>query len=341
MVIAETRAKTGRNLLLAGDIGGTNTRLGLFEATPGLRRVQGLIQRSYPSREYDDLETIVGDFLGPRRGIAAACFGVAGPVVRGEAVATNLPWKISERSLGRKVALRRVSLINDLVANAYGVLELSGRDFRVLHRGTREPGNAAMLSAGTGLGEAILFWNGRHHVPHASEGGHAEFGPRNRIELELLEYLFERFGHVSYERVISGMGLLNIYHFLRDSGRHGREPAWLRERMQHDDPAAVITEAARRRTSALCSGVLDLFVSIYGAEAGNLALQVMATGGIYIGGGIAPRIIWKLTDGTFMKAFRRKGRLSRIVERIPVKVVMNDRAALLGAAVRAAELSGR
>jgi len=197
-----------------------------------------------------------------------------------------------------------------------------------------------LLSAGTGLGAAVLFWNGKQHVPLPSEGGHAEFGPKNRLELDLLLYLFERLGHVSYERVLSGSGLYTIYRFLRDAEGFGREPGWLAERLETGDPPAVIAETARFGRNRLCTKALDLFVSIYGAAAGNLALQVMAVSGLYIGGGIAPKIIWKLRDGTFMKAFREKGRLSSSVKHIPVRVIMNERTALLGAAVKAAQSMG-
>jgi glucokinase len=323
-------------LLLAGDIGGTKTRLGLF--SPAGKNLSLVACRTFPSREYDGLESIISEFLQDHRQISGASFGVAGPIVRGRAIATNLPWTLSEHTLARFLAIPYVALINDLVANAYGIAALSGKDFVVLQKGRKTPGNAALLSAGTGLGASVLFWDGNQHRPSPSEGGHIDFGPKNRNELELLKFLFERFGHVSYERILSGPGLLNIYHFLKYTRKYGPEPSWLAGQFQHSDPAAVITEAARLRKSRLCSKTLDMFVSIYGAAAGNLALQVMALDGIYLGGGIAPKIIWKLKDGTFMKAFTSKGRLSSIVGCIPVKVVMNDNAALLGAAVYAARM---
>jgi len=294
--------------------------------------------RTFASTEYDGLETIINEFLQDSERIHAACFGVPGPVVRGAVIATNLPWKITEQSLKQLLSISKISLINDLVANAYGIEVLKSKDFVVLNPGRSMNGNAALLSAGTGLGTAVLFREKTGFVPSPSEGGHVEFGPRNRLEMDLLAYLFERFGHVSYERLLSGSGVTNIYHFLRDSGRLGKEPTWLAEKMELEDPAAVITETARLQKCALCEKTLDVFTSIYGAAAGNLALQVMATAGIYIGGGIAPKIISKLKQGTFMKAFRDKGRLSVIVERIPVKVIMNDRAALLGAAFYVARL---
>jgi glucokinase len=326
------------SLVLAGDVGGTKTRLGLFQVSAkGMRLLR---TEDFPSAAYSGLERVAEDFISGTERIEAACFGVAGPVVEGTAVATNLPWKISASSLKRVLSLPVVSLINDLVANARGTGVLKRTDFAVLNRGLKKTGHAALLSAGTGLGAAILFWDGSRHIPAPSEGGHAEFGPRNRLELGLLRYLFERFGHVSYERILSGAGLFNIYQFLRDTGAEGRENAKLGLRLEQEDPAAVITEAARLGKSRLCGASLDLFVSIYGAAAGNLALQVMAAAGVYIGGGIAPKIMWKLKDGTFMKAFKDKGRLSPIVAHIPVRVIMNDRAALLGAAACAAATIG-
>jgi glucokinase len=288
------------------------------------------------STEFQSLEDIVDEFLLGDKTISTACFGVAGPVVSGSVVAANLPWSVSVKSLRRKLSIGSVILINDLVANAYGIDVMQGRDFTTLNRGRKSIGNQALLSAGTGLGAAVMFWDGRRHVPSPSEGGHVEFGPKNRLELGLLRYLFERFGHVSYERVLSGAGLFHIYEFLRDTGRCGKEPAWLSARFEKEDPAAVIAEAARLKKSKPCGAALDLFVSIYGAAAGNLALQVMASGGIFIGGGIAPKIIWKLREGAFIKAFMDKGRLTSLVRSFPVKVIMNDQAALLGAAAYAA-----
>lgn len=323
-------------MILAGDVGGTKTRLGLFHAS----RNKVLLRRSriVSSRAFQSLEDIVDEFLLEDETISIACFGVAGPIVSGSAMATNLPWNVSVKSLQRTLSIGSVFLVNDLVANAYGIDVMERRDFTTLNRGRKSIGNKALLSAGTGLGAAVMFWDGRNHVPSPSEGGHVEFGPKNRLELGLLRYLFERFGHVSYERVLSGAGLFNIYQFLRDTGKCGKEPGWLSARFEKEDPAAVIAEAARLQKSTPCGAALELFVSIYGAAAGNLALQVMASGGIYIGGGIAPKIIWKLNEGAFIKAFKDKGRLTPLVQRIPVKVIMNDQAALLGAAAHAARL---
>lgn len=322
--------------ILAGDVGGTNTRLGLFEVTP--RGLRLLLEKTYLSKKYKGLENILVDFLRQKTQIAAACFGIAGPVTEEVIVATNLPWWIDLQSLKKQLSVKKVEAINDLVANAYGISILKKEDFAILNAGRRKKGNRALISAGTGLGEAILFWDGRQFIPSPSEGGHAEFGPRNHLEMELFNYLSERFDHVSCERVLSGEGLFHIYQFLKDSKKFGSEPSWLSEKLNAEDPPAVISETARLRKNRLCVKALDLFASTYGAAAGNLALQVMAVAGVYVGGGIAPKILWKLKDGTFMKAFKDKGRLRRIVAHIPVKVIMNERTALLGAASRAIAL---
>jgi glucokinase len=323
-------------MILAGDVGGTKTRLGLFSILKDNYRF--IFEKSFPSKNYKKLEIIVRDFLKGQKKIGAACLGVAGPVINGMAKATNLPWVINTKSLQKELCLEKVGLINDLVANAYGIFVLKKNDFETLNAGKIQKGNAALLSAGTGLGEAILFWDGKHHIPSPSEGGHIEFGPKNSLEIQLLQYLFDRFGHVSYERILSGEGLFHIYQFLRDSKRLGTEPEWLSNKIQQEDPAVVISETAQLKKNRLCVMALDMFTSIYGSAAGNLALQVMAVGGIYMGGGIAPKIIWKLKDGTFMKAFGNKGRLSEVAANIPVKVIMNDRAALLGTAYYAMKL---
>ena len=314
--------------ILAGDIGGTHSRFGFFR-TEG-DRCRPLFERIFQNQNYPDVETILAEFLKGQK-VAIACIGVAGPVTKRRVKITNLPWVIDGRSLQEMLSCR-VEIINDLVANAYGISVLQKRDFVALNSGKIREGNRALISAGTGLGEAILFWNGREHIPSPSEGGHAEFAPRNSLEMELLDYLLSRFDHVSYERVLSGPGLYSIYRFLRDRKKSGREPEWLSRMMAHEDPSLVISEIARQKRNTLCTMALDLFVSIYGAAAGNLALQAMAIGGVFIGGGIAPAIIWKLKEGPFMEAFKQKGRLSNVVAQIPVQVLMNDKAALLGAA---------
>ena len=321
--------------ILAGDVGATKTRLALF-AVSG-KRLLLEEEKIYRSERHRGLENILQDFPGKREKIDAACFGIAAPVIGKTIRFTNLPWVIDARSLQRKFSIKKLGIINDLVANAYGIAVLRGNDFRVLNPGKIRKGNAALLSAGTGLGEAILFWDGKRYIPSPSEGGHVEFAPRNKLETKLLQYLTDRSGHVSCERILSGEGLFQIYQFLKSSKRFGREPAWLRERMREENPAAVVSREARLQKSRLCMMALDIFTSIYGAAAGNLALHVMAIGGVYLGGGIAPKIFWKLKDGTFMKAFKDKGRYSDFMAQIPVRVIMNERTALLGAASRAKE----
>jgi glucokinase len=322
-------------MILAGDIGGTNTRLALFENGAKGWRIR--FEKTFPSRERPSLESALEEFLSlhPAK-ITGASFGVAGPVRVGRCEATNLPWVVDAESVAKRLRLPRVGLVNDLVANAHGIVLLGSRDFVILNKGTRNAsGNRALISAGTGLGEAGLLWDGKAHLPFASEGGHADFAPRNHLEMELLDYLMARHGRVSYERILSGPGLANIYRFLRDSGK-GKEPAWLAHELGQGDPAPVISRLALEGKSPLCSQALNLFVAIYGAEAGNHALKVMATGGVYLGGGIAPKIAARLKEPVFINAFKAKGRLGLLLLDIPVRVIMNPKTALLGAARHAA-----
>jgi glucokinase len=327
-------------MILAGDVGGTNTRLAYFETQGG--RLKPVIEEVFPSRQQRGLEDIVAKFRAAHRlPIQGAAFGVAGPVRGGQCEAPNLAWVVDSRRLAQELGLEVVQLLNDLEANAHGIAALEPTDFFLLNEGQPEPGsNAALISPGTGLGEAGLLWREGRHVPFPSEGGHADFAPRNKIELELLEHLLGQFGHVSYERVISGPGLYNIYRFLRDTGR-GEEPPWLTAEfsLAGADPPAVVTRAALQAASDLCVSALDLFISILGAEAGNMALRVMATGGVFLGGGIPPRIVDRLKGPAFLEAFADKGRMSVLLRKIPVHVILNDKTALLGAArVAAAQL---
>ena len=298
-----------------------------------------IAHRTLRSRDYPHLEAIVKEFLADQRvGPGRACFGVAGPIVDGHCAATNLPWRIDEHTVKRTVGLRSVTLLNDLEAMAYGIHTLPETAFALLNRGqAQRAGTIAVIAAGTGLGEAALVWGGRHYRAVASEGGHADFAPRNALEVELLRYLSKRFDHVSYERILSGPGKVNLYRFLKDTGR-GREPAWLAARLAVKDPSPVISEMALNGRSRLCTSALDLFVSIYGAEAGNLALKFLARGGVYVGGGIAPTILPKLRDGTFLRAFTDKGRLAPLLSRLPVRVILEEKTALYGAASYAAHL---
>jgi glucokinase len=318
-------------VILAGDTGGTSTRLALFELREGvLHRVVSEVVRS---REAGSLEEAVTRFSARHRGeVTEACFGIPGPVRDGRAEALNLPWVVEARALARALGLQHVWLINDLEANAYGIAALEPGDLAVLNAGTPDPsGNMAVISAGTGLGEAGLAWDGQRHTPFPSEGGHADFAPADELQIELLRFLMAEHGHVSVERVLSGPGLHNIYRFLRDTGR-SEEPPWLREEVTRGDAPALISRLGLEGRDPLCVRALDLFVAVYGAEAGNLSLKVMATRGVYLGGGIAPKIIERLRKPGFMEAFVAKGRMRALLEAVPVRVILNDQAALLGAA---------
>ena len=318
-------------MILAGDIGGTSTRLAFFKVQAG--RLTPVVEAKYPSREHQSLNEIVSAFVSAHTfTVQHACFGIAGPVRYGRVETSNLAWVVDAETLAHELGLEKVGLINDLEANAYGIAALEEKDFAVLNAGAPDSrGNAAVISAGTGLGEAGLFWDGQRYHPFACEGGHADFSPRNELEVELFRYLMGKFGRVSYERALSGPGLHQIYQFLRDTGR-GEEPAWLIEEMRRQDPSALISQVGLEGRSALCVQALDLFIALYGAEAGNLALKMMATGGLYVGGGIAPKIIEKLRGPAFMEAFTAKGRFKSLLEAIPVRVILNDKTALLGAA---------
>jgi len=295
-------------MILAGDIGGTKTNLGLFDAQGGSLQASG--QQSFPSREHVGLEAIVQKFMADaNEQVTAACFGVAGPVVDGQSVTPNLPWIVSAESLARALNLQSVILINDLEATAHGILALGPHEMLTLNEGAVEQGNRALVAAGTGLGVASLFWDGGKHVPSASEGGHMDFAPRNSLEIELLKYLLTKRSHVSIERVLSGPGLFNIYDFLRATGYAAEMPE-IAARFADNDPTSVVSKAALAHECEMCVKALDMFAAIYGAVAGNIALTLKAIGGVYIGGGIAPKIAEKLKDGTFIKAFIDKGRLS-------------------------------
>lgn len=324
-------------MILAGDIGGTNTRLALFEGTA--ERPVPVLTEVFPSQGHHGLEEIVREFLSKyRQKPAAACFGIAGAVKGGRVEATNLPWVVNARDLTTELGVE-VRLLNDLEANAYGIALLAESDLVTLNVGTAvERGNRALISAGTGLGEAgLLAEENGSYRPFPSEGGHADFAPRNDLEVELFRYLAGRFDHVSYERVLSGPGLHNIYQFLRDTGRK-EEPAWLATELGQGDASAAIAKSALEGTSEICVQALDIFVTVYGAEAGNVALKFTATGGMFVGGGIAPKILRKLSSSSFLKAFQAKGRASSLLKDIPVRVITNDKTALLGAARVAATL---
>ncbi len=318
-------------MILAGDIGGTHARLAFFEFADGhFKLVSSTV---FPSREYSGLEKIISEFLSSSEiKPDVACFGIAGPVRNGRVETSNLPWIVESAPLATHLKIPKVILINDLEATAWGIGGLSENDTVALNRIKGSPvGNQAVLAAGTGLGEAGMYWDGAQYHMFATEGGHTDFAGRNDVEIELFRYLNTRFGHVSYERILSGPGLVNVFHFLRDTGR-GVEPSWLSDEMSQSDPAAAISKAAVAGKCGLCEQAVDIFVSVYGAEAGNLALKTMATGGIYLGGGIAPKMLSKLSGPLFMQAFAAKGRMQPVLEAIPVRVITNEKVALLGAA---------
>jgi len=327
--------------VFAGDIGGTKTRLALLEVTN--HRITSHREETYPSRHYSSLETLVSEFIaGVEPGsFEAAGFGVAGPVRNGRCEVTNLPWVISAEQLARHLSLPRVSLLNDLEATGWGIQALSPEDFRVLNPGSPDAaGNASVIAAGTGLGEAGMYWDGQRHWPFASEGGHTQFSASDELEFALLRFLQRRYQHVSWERILSGPGLQNLYEFLLEF-RNTETPQWLREQMRSTDRSAAISRAGLEGTDPICVEVLDLFARLYGAEAGNHALKTMATAGVYVAGGIAPKILPKLEQGWFMQGFTEKGRMAHLLNEMPVKVVLNERTALFGPAVYANDLTAR
>jgi glucokinase len=324
-------------MILAGDIGGTNTRIALFQLDAGAGTLKKLEERVYPSREHKNLDEIVSLFLSDQKTtVQLACFGVAGPVLHGEVSTSNLPWVVNARQLAKQIGIKDVWLINDLEAHASGIDDLAAKDFVVLNRVDAGAGNSALIAAGTGLGEAGLYWDGSGRRPFPCEGGHTDFAPRNDLEIALLRHLLAKFKRVSYERVLSGPGLVSIYEFLRDTGKE-QEPEWLKEELQRSaDAAVVISEQGLQAKAPICERVLDIFVSVYGAEAGNLALKLMAIGGVFVSGGIAAKILPKLRAPAFIQAFVDKGRMQSLLETIPVKVIVNDKVGLIGAARYAA-----
>ncbi len=349
-------------MILAGDIGGTKTTLALYEWRD--QRAEPVRTDTFYSADFQSLEEVIAEFLTPpppspseetgetggpesspqdttaaQPDLEAACFGVAGPVIDNRCQTTNLPWVISGADLATRFNIPHVRLLNDLEATAYGLLLLRPDEITVLNTGTPPKSRRCLglIAAGTGLGEAILAWTGTRYQPFASEGGHCDFAPNSDLEIDLLRHLRTQYLHVSYERIVSGPGLHAIYEFMRDTKKN--EPTWLAEKIRTGDPAAIIAEAGLAGQADIAKQTLDLFASIYGAEAGNLALKAMALDGIYVGGGIAPKLLKKLQDGTFMRAFVNKGRYKRLMNSIPVRIIMNPHTALLGAASTAGQLA--
>jgi len=327
-------------MLIAGDIGGTKTTLAIYSRDQGART--SLVEKTFPSKHYDSLEAIVDEFLKSEKSpIDDAVFAIAGPVYGSTVKTTNLSWVISEEKIAEKLKVKRAHLINDLEAVAYSVPLLHEDDLVTLNTGKAADGGAiGVIAPGTGLGEAFLTFEKSQYKAHASEGGHADFAPTCEIEINLLEYLARKYDHVSYERVCSGMAIPDIYQFLRDAG-YNTEPEWLVEELSGvEDATPVIVRGvlSEEKSCELCTAALDIFVSVLGAEAGNLALKVMATGGLYVGGGIPPRIISLLQKPLFLQAFQNKGRYSNLMGRIPVHVITNPKAALIGAAFYGLEI---
>ena len=352
-------------MILAADIGGTKTTLALFEWER--ERVDPVEEQTFDSNDYENFEDMLEEFLTPPEldqdndqqeedneensthpdssastsngpTIEAACFGVAGPVLDNRCRTTNLPWTLDGEEIAQRFNIPLVKLLNDLEATSYGVLLLRPDELETLNSGTppKEKRAMGLIAAGTGLGESLLFWDGTRYQPMPSEGGHADFAPNTDQEIELLRHVRTNYLHVSYERVLSGAGLHTIYEFIRDTKKN--EPTWLSEKLKVEDPPATIAEAGLKKQADIAVQALDLFTSIYGAEAGNLALKGMTVNGMFLGGGIAPKLFTKLEDGSFMRAFTAKGRYKRLMNAIPVKVIMNQQTALLGAAAIAAQL---
>lgn len=326
-------------MILAGDVGGTKVHLGLYNFEGG--HLKTLRDEKFASHEFTTLDAAVEQFLAAggrmnREEIVAACFGCPGPVQDGRIKLTNLSWTLDTAALERSLSIEHVFLINDLEANGYGIPELAADSILTMHQGdATAAGSRGLIAAGTGLGEAMLIWDGKRHRPIASEGGHCDFAARTEREIALLQYLQRTLGgRVSWERVVSGKGIQNIYSYLCAVEKMD-EPSWLRQRMATEDPNAVIGTCADEGSSELCMETMRIFAASYGAEAGNIALKVLAMGGVYLGGGIAPKILKTLTGGGFMQAFLDKGRLSPLLETIPVRVILDDTCALLGAAAYA------
>jgi glucokinase len=321
-----------RAMILAGEIGATRTRLAAYE-TEG-NRLNCVVQKNYPSHDYSSLAEILPQFTrGEGIPVHSACFGVAGPVRAGRSKISNLPWTIDCKELAAQLKLPAVGLLNDLEAYAYGVDALESKDFITICPGSEDAeGNRAVISAKTGLGIAGLYWDGFRHHPFACEGGHADFAPRDAMQIDLLAYLQKKYGRVSNERVLSGPGIHEIYNFLRDT-RKADEPAELHEQIEKaNDPSPLISRFALEGKYEICQQTMFIFVSVFGAETGNCALRYMSTGGIYIGGVIAAKIAPKMQDGTFMKAFLDKGRMETLLKDMPVQIIANDDAGLIGAA---------
>jgi glucokinase len=328
---------TYEDYILAGDIGGTKTNLGIYSR--GARRPLLKIFKTYPSSQYGDIESIVAQFLTEYPiMIHYACFGVAGPVRHGRCHVTNLPWKVKTERIKTRFRFKHFELINDLTATAYAIPLLKKNELHALQKGrAHKDGHRALIAPGTGLGESLVIFEKGKYISVPSEGGHVDFAPGNEKEIGLWRYLKKKYGHVSLERILTGQGLSDIHSFLLDSDPDGKDLGLLK-RMKADDPAKIISEEAIKGETKSCKTALDIFVSILGAATGNLALTGMSTGGVYLGGGIPPKILPKLNDKIFLSSFADKGRFKGLLEKMPIYVILNDKAALLGAAAMAFDI---
>ena len=326
-------------MLLAGDIGGTKTNLAIISPEVGVKKP--LMEKTFSSGDYDSLEKLVQEFIREvPYTVEYACFGVAGPVVNGKSQITNLPWVISEELLKEKTGIKEAQLINDLESIAKSITVLEEEDLFLLKSGkSEEHGNIAVVAPGTGLGEAFCTWSGSKYIAYPSEGGHTDFGPKNKLESDMLVYLQNKYGHVSYERVCSGVGIPNIYEFLKESA-WAEEPDWFTadfKKVEDKTPLIFTSALTETRDCPLCRKTLEMFIHILGAECGNAALKFLSTGGLYIGGGIPPRILNELKSDLFLNAFLEKGRFADLLADIPIQVILNSKSALIGAAFKGLE----
>ena len=322
--------------VLAADVGGTKTNLSLYQIGHG--ELQPIKQKSYITKEHSSFQEIVTKFKNkdlPE--INSLCLGVAGPVNKGVVKGTNFPWIIDEKVIRRALDIKNVAIINDMEANAFGLGALEDSDFEEIRKGAEVAGNAIIISPGTGLGEAGLFWDGKAYHPFATEGGHSEFSPRNQFDADLWHFLHKKYGLVSWERILSGSGIYDIYQFLIHS-RGIKEPTWFKERILHKDPAALISAAAMEGNYPVCKETIDLFVRYLATEANQFALKTKATGGIFIGGGIVPKIIKTIDKEVFNQNFIKSDRMEHLLELMPVKAILNEKTATYGAALYGAML---
>lgn len=317
--------------VLAADIGGTKANMALFEIDG--KTLNALRIKSYKTKDHLSFLALLKKFLaGPPNSIDAVCLGVAGPVIDGRVQGTNFPWVIDREDIKDELKIENVYVINDLRANAYGLAALEESDFKVLKTGEKVSGNAAMLSPGTGLGEAGLYWDGAKYHPFATEGGHCYFSPKDDLDVKLWEFMQQKYGTVSWERVLSGQGICDIHSFLR-MYRGTAEPIWFAQKTLEEDLAAVITSSAMQEADPVFVETFELFIRFLATEAALLALKMKATGGIFVGGGIVPKIIKGINEDVFTANFVHSGQMASLLEIIPVKVILNDKTPLLGAAL--------